>query len=74
MDSEITDLATESKSILSDIARFQDRVVEFDHRLTDVEGRINAMPDRDQELQYLRNKLSDLDRSCRDSVRFFGFP
>ncbi|KAJ1138003.1 hypothetical protein NDU88_004394 [Pleurodeles waltl] len=75
MDSKITGLAMESKSIRTNIAGFQDRVTEFDHRLTDVEGRLDAMPDRDQELQLLWNKHTDLEnRSQRDNVHFFGIP
>ncbi|KAJ1084489.1 hypothetical protein NDU88_004636 [Pleurodeles waltl] len=51
------------------------RMIEFDHHLTDVEGRLNGMPDRDQELQLLRNKLTDReDRSGRYKVCFFGIP
>ncbi|KAJ1160499.1 hypothetical protein NDU88_001001 [Pleurodeles waltl] len=75
MDFKITNLATDSKSICTDIASFQDSVTELDHRLTDVEGRLNALTDRKQELQFLQNKLTDLEgRSRKDKVRFFGIP
>ncbi|KAJ1131230.1 hypothetical protein NDU88_009569 [Pleurodeles waltl] len=52
MDTKITDLAMDSKSIRTDRAGFQDRVTDLDYRLTDVEGRLNDMPDRDHELQF----------------------
>ncbi|KAJ1091660.1 hypothetical protein NDU88_004777 [Pleurodeles waltl] len=60
MDSKISDLAVESKSIQTDIAGFQDKVTEIDHLLVNVEGRLNTTPDRDQKLLYLRNKLTDV--------------
>ncbi|KAJ1162185.1 hypothetical protein NDU88_002660 [Pleurodeles waltl] len=75
IDSKITKLTTKTKSIRADIAGFQDRVMEFDHCLTQVEDRIDAMSDDHQKLQLLQNKLTDLeDRSHRHNVRFFGIP
>ncbi|KAJ1101238.1 hypothetical protein NDU88_006310 [Pleurodeles waltl] len=73
MDFKITDLATESKSIGTDIAAFQDRVTEFDNRITNIKSRLYDMPDTHQELQLLRNKLMDLEgRSQKDNERSFG--
>ncbi|KAJ1209246.1 hypothetical protein NDU88_004624 [Pleurodeles waltl] len=69
MNSKITDF----KSIRADIAGFQDKVTDLDHRLHTVENKVAALPDHEQELQYLHNKLTDLaDQSRRDNVRFFG--
>ncbi|KAJ1180671.1 hypothetical protein NDU88_005889 [Pleurodeles waltl] len=43
-------------------------------RLTTVETQAALVPDRDQELLYLNNKVIDLeDRSRRDNVHFLGF-
>ncbi|KAJ1189049.1 hypothetical protein NDU88_005800 [Pleurodeles waltl] len=73
MDFMIADLSADSKSIQGDIDRFQDKVTQLDHRLTDVKGRLAILPNRDPELQFLRNKLTDLeDRSWRDNVCFLG--
>ncbi|KAJ1131287.1 hypothetical protein NDU88_009625 [Pleurodeles waltl] len=75
MDTKITDSAMDSKSIQMDIASFQDRVTELDHCFRDVDGRLNAVLGRDQELQFLRNKLTDLAyRNWSDNVSFFGIP
>ncbi|KAJ1110622.1 hypothetical protein NDU88_007971 [Pleurodeles waltl] len=75
LDSKITDLSADFKSIRADIAGFQDKVTELDHRLTTVESNIVTLPDIDSELQFLQHKLADLeDRSRRDNVLFFGLP
>ncbi|KAJ1126382.1 hypothetical protein NDU88_004790 [Pleurodeles waltl] len=64
LDSKITDLSTDSKSIRADIAGFQCKVTELDHLLTAVEDRIVALLDSKSELQFLRHILTDLeDRS-----------
>ncbi|KAJ1130628.1 hypothetical protein NDU88_008979 [Pleurodeles waltl] len=42
-------LHTASNSIQSDIASFQDKVTDMDHRLTDVEGQLATVPKRDSE-------------------------
>ncbi|KAJ1112857.1 hypothetical protein NDU88_001118 [Pleurodeles waltl] len=74
MNSAISSLATEMKSILLDIAGFQTRVSGLEQRVATVEDHLNTTPDRDQELLYLHSKLIDLeDRSCRDNVSFFRF-
>ncbi|KAJ1111620.1 hypothetical protein NDU88_008937 [Pleurodeles waltl] len=40
-----------------------------------VEGHMHSVPDRDQELEFLRSKLIDLeDISGRDNIHLFGFP
>ncbi|KAJ1166989.1 hypothetical protein NDU88_007382 [Pleurodeles waltl] len=73
MDSKITDLSADSKSIRADIVGFQNKVTELDHRLTTVKSRIATLPDIEPELQFRQHKLMDLeDRSRRDNVRFFG--
>ncbi|KAJ1119549.1 hypothetical protein NDU88_007734 [Pleurodeles waltl] len=75
MDTRISDLTAESRSIRADIASFQDKVTVMDHRLSLLEDKLNSLPNRDQELQYLWDKIMNLeDRSCRDNIRFFGFP
>ncbi|KAJ1082632.1 hypothetical protein NDU88_002797 [Pleurodeles waltl] len=53
MDSKIMDLSAHSKSIRADIAGFQDKTTQLDHRLTTVESRIVTLPDIDPELQFL---------------------
>ncbi|KAJ1085909.1 hypothetical protein NDU88_006033 [Pleurodeles waltl] len=75
MDSKIMDLATAFHSIWSDIASFNNKVTNLDHRLTEVEGQLAVLSERDSELQVLHAKRTDLeDRSRRDNVRFFGIP
>ncbi|KAJ1192277.1 hypothetical protein NDU88_001588 [Pleurodeles waltl] len=75
MDTKISELAAKSCSICTAIAGFQDWVKGLDHSLSKVENKLNQPLDKDQELQYLRDKLTDLkDRSRRDNVRFFGIP
>ncbi|KAJ1162000.1 hypothetical protein NDU88_002480 [Pleurodeles waltl] len=74
MDNEMASLTAETKSIRLDIAGFQSRVMGQEHRVTMVEAQVASFRDRDQELLYLRSKLTDLeDRSRRDNVRFLGF-
>ncbi|KAJ1184459.1 hypothetical protein NDU88_001265 [Pleurodeles waltl] len=73
MGTKILDLAAESRSIHNDIASFQERVTNIDHRLSLVEDKLNSSPNSDHELQYLRDKITDLeDLGHRDNVRFFG--
>ncbi|KAJ1137762.1 hypothetical protein NDU88_004159 [Pleurodeles waltl] len=75
MDSNISALTAKTKSIHSDFAGFQNHMVGLETRITLAEDRLNMLPDRDQELRYLRSKVIDLeDRSCRDNVSFFGIP
>ncbi|KAJ1164194.1 hypothetical protein NDU88_004639 [Pleurodeles waltl] len=75
IDIKIANLSPDSKSIRTDIAGFQGKVTELDHRLTTVENKIVTILDVDSELQFLRHKPTDLeDRSRRDNVCFFGLP
>ncbi|KAJ1206205.1 hypothetical protein NDU88_001614 [Pleurodeles waltl] len=75
MDSAIASLTAETKSIRMDIASFQTRILGLEQRVLTVEVRASSFQDRDQELLFLRSKLTDLeDRSRRDNVRFLGFP
>ncbi|KAJ1129779.1 hypothetical protein NDU88_008144 [Pleurodeles waltl] len=74
-DAAINSLTMETKSMRSDIARFQSRVTGLEHLVLTLESHMNTVQDRDQDLLYLRSKITDLeDRSRRDNVRFFGFP
>ncbi|KAJ1101073.1 hypothetical protein NDU88_006147 [Pleurodeles waltl] len=75
MDNTIASLTAENKSLRLDIADFQSRVLGLEHRVSLVETQVAYSRDQDQELLYLRSKLTDLeDRSRRDNVRFLGFP
>ncbi|KAJ1148421.1 hypothetical protein NDU88_001257 [Pleurodeles waltl] len=75
MDSRMISLTEEAKSMCLDIAGFQSRVTTLEQRVMAVETQATLTADRDQELLYLRSKVIDLeDRSCRDNVRFLGFP
>ncbi|KAJ1157613.1 hypothetical protein NDU88_010318 [Pleurodeles waltl] len=75
MDSTISTLATETKSIRSDIASFQSRMIGLEQCITAVEDHLNTVPDREQKLLFLRSKLIDLeDKSSMDNVLFVGFP
>ncbi|KAJ1200847.1 hypothetical protein NDU88_004668 [Pleurodeles waltl] len=74
MDTKISELAAKTKSIRNDQASFHDGLVAVKRRLAAVEGHLSTIPDRDQELLYLRNKLTGLeDRRRRDRAHFFGF-
>ncbi|KAJ1177536.1 hypothetical protein NDU88_002791, partial [Pleurodeles waltl] len=73
MDTKFTDLSADSTSVRADIAGFQDKVTDLDHRLHNVLSRMEDLPDHEQGLQFLSNKLTDLeDRSRRDNIRLFG--
>ncbi|KAJ1100421.1 hypothetical protein NDU88_005507 [Pleurodeles waltl] len=75
MYSAMASLTVETKSMRLDIAGFQSQVTGLDQRVTSVETHIASWVDSDQELLYLCRKLIDLeDRSCRNNVRFLGFP
>ncbi|KAJ1169887.1 hypothetical protein NDU88_001775 [Pleurodeles waltl] len=73
MDSAITSLTAEAKSMRSDIASFQMQVSGLDQRVTTMETQITSWADRDQELLHLHSKLIDLkDRSRRNNVHLEG--
>ncbi|KAJ1155201.1 hypothetical protein NDU88_007936 [Pleurodeles waltl] len=75
MDNAMASLMAETKSIRLDIGGFQSRVMGLEQRVTMVEAQAATSQDWDQELLYLRTKLTDLeDRSRRDNVRFLGSP
>ncbi|KAJ1174957.1 hypothetical protein NDU88_000248 [Pleurodeles waltl] len=75
MDSAMVSLAAETKSIRTEIASFQTRVLGLEQRVSKVEAHASSFQDRDQELLFLRSKLTDFeDRSRRDNVRIIGFP
>ncbi|KAJ1217375.1 hypothetical protein NDU88_004969 [Pleurodeles waltl] len=75
MDASISSLTLETKSIRTDIASFHSRVTGLDHRLGTLETQMSTIQDRDQDLSYLRSKVTDLeDRSRRDNIRLLGIP
>ncbi|KAJ1172377.1 hypothetical protein NDU88_004224 [Pleurodeles waltl] len=75
MDLVIKSLTSETKSMRLDIAGFQSWVTGLEHRMATVEGHMHTVLEKDQELEFLRSKLIDLeDRSRRDNIRLFGFP
>ncbi|KAJ1190056.1 hypothetical protein NDU88_006795 [Pleurodeles waltl] len=75
MDSMMTSLTEDTKSMRLDIAGFQSRVTTLEQRVTTVETQAVFASDRDQKLLYRRSKVIDLeDRSRRDNVRFLSFP
>ncbi|KAJ1206394.1 hypothetical protein NDU88_001799 [Pleurodeles waltl] len=74
MDAPISSLTLETKSMRSDIAGFQTRVTGLEHRMGTLEAHMTTVQDRDQDLLYLRSKITDLeDRSQRDNIPLFGF-
>ncbi|KAJ1191544.1 hypothetical protein NDU88_000860 [Pleurodeles waltl] len=75
MDCAMVSMAEEMKTIRTEIASFQSRVLGLEQRVSKVEAHASSFQGRDQELLFLRSKLTDLeDRSQRDNVRFVGFP
>ncbi|KAJ1089865.1 hypothetical protein NDU88_003009 [Pleurodeles waltl] len=75
MDSAMTSLTAETKSMRLDIAGFQTQVSGLDQRVTTVESQVASWNDRDQELLHHRSKLKDLeDRFRRNNFRLLGFP
>ncbi|KAJ1202483.1 hypothetical protein NDU88_006283 [Pleurodeles waltl] len=75
MDAYISSLTLETKFMRSDIAGFQSRVTGLEHLMGSLETQVATSQDRDQDLLYLRSKLTDLeDRSRRDNIRLLGIP
>ncbi|KAJ1092097.1 hypothetical protein NDU88_005211 [Pleurodeles waltl] len=75
MDASISSLTLETKSMRSDIAGFQSRVIGLEHCMESLETQVATSRDRDQDLLYLRRKLTYLeDRSRRDNIRLLGIP
>ncbi|KAJ1139156.1 hypothetical protein NDU88_005533 [Pleurodeles waltl] len=75
MDIAMSALTAETRSMRLEIAGFQSQISGLDHRVAAVESQVVSQTDRDQELLYLRSKLTDLeDRSRRNNIRFLGFP
>ncbi|KAJ1111610.1 hypothetical protein NDU88_008927 [Pleurodeles waltl] len=75
MDTAMSALTAETRSMRLEIAGFQTQISGLDHRVAAVESQVILQTDRDQELLYLRSKLTDLeDRSRRNNIRFLGFP
>ncbi|KAJ1171851.1 hypothetical protein NDU88_003709 [Pleurodeles waltl] len=71
MDSKITDLSADSNLIRADIGGFQDKVTDLDHDLNVVEDRTAALPYNEPELQFLRDKLTDLEDRSRGTMSVF---
>ncbi|KAJ1110777.1 hypothetical protein NDU88_008123 [Pleurodeles waltl] len=75
MDASISSLTLETKSIRTHIANFHSRVMGLEHRLGTLETHMFTIQDRDQDLSYLRSKVTGLeDRSRRDNIRLLGIP
>ncbi|KAJ1204180.1 hypothetical protein NDU88_007961 [Pleurodeles waltl] len=75
MDTAMSALTAETRSMRLEIAGFKSQISGLDHRVTAVESQVVSQTDRDQELLYHRSKFSDLeDRSRRNNIRFLGFP
>ncbi|KAJ1191440.1 hypothetical protein NDU88_000756 [Pleurodeles waltl] len=73
MDTSISSLTLETKSMRSDIAGFQSRVAGLEHRMGTLEAHMSTVQDRDQDLLYLWSEITDLeDRSRRDNISLFG--
>ncbi|KAJ1099702.1 hypothetical protein NDU88_004801 [Pleurodeles waltl] len=74
MDNAMVALTAETRSMRLEIAGFQSQISGLDHRVMTVETQVASWTDRDQELLYLRSKLTDLeDRSRRNNIRLLGF-
>ncbi|KAJ1194059.1 hypothetical protein NDU88_003354 [Pleurodeles waltl] len=75
MDASISSLTLETKSMRSDIASFQSRVTGLERHMGTLETHVATIQDRDQDLLYLRSKITDLeDRSRRDNIRLYQNP
>ncbi|KAJ1171453.1 hypothetical protein NDU88_003314 [Pleurodeles waltl] len=75
IDASISSLTLETKSMRLDIASFQTRVTGLEHRMGSLETQMATSQDRDQDLLYLKSKLTDLeDRSRRDNICLLGIP
>ncbi|KAJ1203808.1 hypothetical protein NDU88_007589 [Pleurodeles waltl] len=75
MDASISSLTLETKTMRLDIAGFQSRVTGLEHRMGSLETQMATSQERDQDLFYLKSKLTDLeDRSRRDNIRLLGIP
>ncbi|KAJ1149615.1 hypothetical protein NDU88_002422 [Pleurodeles waltl] len=69
MDSAMISLTADTKSIRLDSAGFQTCVLGLEQRVTTIEAQVASSQGRDQELLFLRSKMTDLeDRSRRDNV------
>ncbi|KAJ1106329.1 hypothetical protein NDU88_003730 [Pleurodeles waltl] len=75
IDASISSLTLETKSMRLDIAGFQSRVTGLERRMGSLEKQMATSQDRDQDLLYLKRKLTDLeDRSRRDNICLLGIP
>ncbi|KAJ1199420.1 hypothetical protein NDU88_003256 [Pleurodeles waltl] len=60
MDNAMVSMAVETKSICTEIASFQTRVLGLEQLVSYVEAEASSFQDRDQELLFLCSKLTDL--------------
>ncbi|KAJ1217301.1 hypothetical protein NDU88_004895 [Pleurodeles waltl] len=68
MDASITSLTLETKYMRAEIASFQSRVTGLEKHMGLVEAQTTVSRDRDQDLLYLRSKLTDMEyRRWRDN-------
>ncbi|KAJ1153406.1 hypothetical protein NDU88_006167 [Pleurodeles waltl] len=63
-------LTVATKSMRSEIAGFQSRVTGLEHQMGSLESHMTTAQDKDQDLHYLRSKITDLE----DRTKIFGFP
>ncbi|KAJ1172073.1 hypothetical protein NDU88_003925 [Pleurodeles waltl] len=66
MDASITSLTLETKSMRAEIAGFKSRVTGLEQRMGLIEAQTTMSRDRDQDLLYLRSKITD--------IRLHGIP
>ncbi|KAJ1119296.1 hypothetical protein NDU88_007482 [Pleurodeles waltl] len=75
VDASISSLTLETKSMRSYIVSFKSQVTGLEHCMGTLETQMATIQDRDQDLLYLRSKITDLeDRSRRDNICLFGIP
>ncbi|KAJ1201752.1 hypothetical protein NDU88_005558 [Pleurodeles waltl] len=75
MDSMISSLTEDTKSMRLDIGGFQSEITALEQQLTTVETQAALVPDRDQELLYLHSKVIDLeDRKPQGQCPLSGLP
>ncbi|KAJ1127863.1 hypothetical protein NDU88_006256 [Pleurodeles waltl] len=61
MDSNISELMAETKSIHMDIVGLQNRAMDLEHHVSMAENHFNTLMERDQELLFLQSQVIDLE-------------
>ncbi|KAJ1208646.1 hypothetical protein NDU88_004029 [Pleurodeles waltl] len=75
MDNAMVALMAETRSMRLEIAGFQSQISGLDQRVTTDQAQAASWTNRDQELFYLRSRLTDLeDRSRRNNIHLLGVP